>query len=84
MRALRPSYFASRILLAGLAILFMLMASDPLIRILVVQSVQRVTGAKVDLSRVRSSILKGHVQLVDLQVADPYRPHAESIRSGSC
>ena len=74
MRFFRWKYIVPRLLLGSLSVLFMLLATNPVVRILVVQAVQRVTGAKVDLAEVRSSLRDGRLQMIDLAVADPYHP----------
>ena len=70
----RWKFIVPRLLLGSLAILFMLLATNPVVRYLVVHAVQRVTGAKVDLAEVRSNLRNGHVQMAGLAVADPYHP----------
>ena len=70
----RWKYIVPRLLLGSLAVLFMLLATNPVVRLLVVQAVQRVTGARVDLAEVRSSLRDGRLQMVGLAVADPYHP----------
>ncbi len=55
--------------------------SGPLVRSVIVHSVQGVTGAKVDIGRLDCSLLNGRLQIAGLQLADPANPMQNLVQA---
>ena len=71
---IRWKYVLPRLLLCGLVAAFVFLAANPLLRMVIVRSGQAVTGARVDVDRIQTSLGRGHVDLVGFRAADPRRP----------
>ncbi len=67
----RWTYLIPRLIILGLIALVVWLSIDPLLNRALVHHAQAVTGAKVEIGQLRSTISKNKVFLQDLQIADP-------------
>ncbi len=70
MRLFRPKFLIPRMILLGLTFLFLALASRPIIRSIVLQSVQSLLGGHATVAEVHTSLSEGRVRLVDFSAAD--------------
>lgn len=71
---IRWSYVRPRLAILAIVLGFLWFALDPLLRWGLVSLGQAVTGAKVEIGRVRTSVWGTEISLSDVQVADPGSP----------
>ncbi len=71
---IRWSYFLPRLIVVAIVTALVCFALDPLLRLALVTSGQSMTGAKVEIGGVRSSLLHTAVRIERIAVADPARP----------
>jgi uncharacterized protein (TIGR03545 family) len=71
---IRWSYLLPRLILVGIVTAFVCFALDPLLRLAMVTSGQSMTGAKVEIDGVQSSLLHTAVRIERIAVADPDYP----------
>jgi uncharacterized protein (TIGR03545 family) len=77
----RWSYLIPRLVILGLIVLALWISADPLLKYAIVQSAESVTGSKVEVGKVKSSLLKGKVYLQELAVSDPRNPMQNLIQA---
>ena len=63
----------SRLILLGLALGFLVLATNTFIHYSIVRSGQAVTGARIDVGRIRTSWRSARIELDRVQAADPQR-----------
>lgn len=78
---IRWSYVAPRLLLVAALMLFLGLGLDPIIRWSLIVGGQAMTGAKVNVGQVSTSIGRTQIALADLQVANPYAPDADLVQA---
>lgn len=71
---MRRNYVVSRLALFVLFVGFSTLALNPIVRLGIVNTGQSITGARIDVQKVRSALAKGYVTLEDVQAADPQHP----------
>ena len=71
---IRWKYLLPRMAVLLFLVLLANVFTKPLVRWILVQSAQSVTGARVDIGEVEASFGEGRLRLVNIQVADPARP----------
>ena len=75
------SYVLPRLLVLGAVSLFLCFALDPLLRYSAVLLGQQVTGARVDIDSLSSSLPYTAFRLDDVEVADPEDPDANLVQA---
>lgn len=78
---IRWSYLVPRLVILGLILLAVWISADPLLRYAVINSTQAVTGSKVEVGQVKSSLLQGKVYIKDLAISDPRNPMQNMIQA---
>ncbi len=78
---IRWSYLVPRLIILGLVLLVVWISADPLLRYAVVNATESVTGSKVEVGRVKSSLFKGKVFLEELAISDPRNPMQNLIQA---
>ena len=71
---IRWKYFVPRLVLLGLCAVFLLIAINPVVRWSIVRSGHAVTGARVDVDRIRTNLWESSVKISGFRAADPQRP----------
>ncbi len=71
---IRWSYLLPRLLMLALLGLALVLGLDPLLRWSIVQSGQSLTGAKVELADLQSSLVRGQIHLGHFRAANPKHP----------
>ncbi len=80
---MRWSYLITRLFIIAMILIAVWIGKDPLLRRALIHSGQSVTGARVEIGQVRSSLLEGNVYLSDLAVADPRNSMRNLLQAGS-
>lgn len=78
---IRWSYLVPRLIILGLLLLVFWISADPLLKFAIVNTTESVTGSKVEVGRVKSSLLKGKVYLEELAISDPRNPMQNLIQA---
>ena len=78
---MRWAYIIPRLVILGLIVLVIWISADPLLQHAIVRSSQSVTGSKVEIGQVKSSLFEGKVYIKDLAVADPRDPMRNMIQA---
>lgn len=71
---IRWKYFVPRLTLLALCVTFTLIAINPVLRWSIVRSGQAVTGARVDVDRVRANLWNSEIGVSGFCAADPRKP----------
>ena len=71
---IRWHYLVPRLVILGLILLLGWLSVDPILKYAVVNSTESVTGAKVDVGKVETSMLEGKIYISDLAISDPRDP----------
>ena len=71
---IRWHYLVPRLVILGLILLLGWLSVDPILKYAVVNSAESVTGAKVDVGKVETSMLEGKIYISDLAISDPRDP----------
>ncbi len=77
---IRWKYVLPRIALLAMIVLLVNAMANPLTRLLLIQSAQSVTGARVNIARVDASLWGGQLSVTNLQCADPRDPMKNLIQ----
>ena len=80
---IRWKYLLPRLFIVSVVAVLLAILSNPLSRMVIVKSLQSVTGAKVDLGLVDVDVLDGRVLLNDIQIADPQEPMQNLVQANS-
>lgn len=78
---IRWSYLVPRLVILGLIVLAVWISADPILKYAIINSTQSVTGAKVEVGQVKSSLLNGKVYLKDVAISDPRNPMQNLIQA---
>lgn len=78
---IRWSYLAPRLIILALILLAFWISADPLLKYAIVKSTESVTGSKVEVGQVKSSLLKGKVFIKDLAISDPRNPMKNLVQA---
>ena len=70
----RWHYLVPRLVILGLLLVLVWISADPLLKRAIVSSTESMTGAKVDVGQVKTSIFEGKVYISDLAITDPREP----------
>ena len=68
---MRWSYLLTRFFILALIVIAVWIGKDPLLRYAIIQSGQSMTGAKVEIGKVHSSLFEGKIYLSELAIVDP-------------
>ena len=71
---IRLHYLVPRLIILTLLLALVWISADPLLKRAIVNSAESVTGAKVDVGQVQSSLFEGKVYISDLAITDPRDP----------
>lgn len=78
---IRWSYLVPRLIILGLILVAVWISADPLLKFAIINSTQSVTGAKVEVGQVKSSLLNGKIYLKDVAISDPRNPMQNLIQA---
>ena len=68
---MRWSYLLTRFFILALIVIAVWIGKDPLLRYAIIQNGQSMTGAKIEIGKVHSSLWDGKVYLSDVSIVDP-------------
>ncbi|MEM7454836.1 MAG: TIGR03545 family protein [Planctomycetota bacterium] len=77
----RISYLLTRVIILGLLLLAAWVGMDSLVRVAIVNNGQQMTGAKVEIGKVRTSLSAGRIFLQDVRIADPRNPMLNLVQA---
>ena len=71
---IRWHYLVPRLVILALLMVLVWISADPLLKYAIVKSTESVTGAKVDVGQVKTSLFEGKIYISDLAITDPRDP----------
>ena len=71
---IRWHYLVPRLVILALLMVLAWISADPLLKYAIVNSTESVTGAKVDVGKVKASLFEGKIYISDLAITDPRDP----------
>jgi uncharacterized protein (TIGR03545 family) len=75
------TYLIPRMIMLGLIFTGVWLGKDPLIRYTLIHKTQAITGAKVEIAQLRSTLAEGKLFLNNIKIADPREPMSNLVQA---
>ena len=78
---IRWSYVLPRLIIVAILLLSLVLGLDPLLRWSLINGRQSMTGARVEIGDVTTSLTRSQISLTGVHIANPYAPDTDFVQA---